>query len=455
MENIIEELRKGNINVLDNLTLSNEYSIFSLLEEVNDKKEILASILPRLKEIRDCYRISSKIFELIYLDEEYKEYVYYLLHYELVKPSILTFEEVKYIIKTNWGFNYVLKNAEAILDGYNIYPRPLIELILEQIGGNQKLFNICLERFLHSEQERLREEFIFYLIEQKLLSDKELVVAALYQNPDEFLYGQECFSFMGKQEPKLFLSHLPCLLSELLKLSRDREYVEYKELLKKYYSTFFYAESKQKIRFVNNLNYIDNEIHQKYWEIFRIAKNPIVQNTLDFILSSVINAEEEGFIMNFIKDEEFNYFDKGSTRKVFKIGNDKILKFARFLHSENNITRHFLLAPTALKVISVNNGRHIYIERQENLSKVYNGIPMTKEDIENFLVEAEKQGLVIEDPLCLNKQTDNFGFLKDYKDATLVGVNSYEELPDWFKKIPIVLYDIDMVSYEKGKQKSL
>lgn len=50
---------------------------------------------------------------------------------------------------------------------------------------------------------------------------------------------------------------------------------------------------------------------------------------------------------------------------------------------------------------------------------------------------------------------DNFGFLKDYKDATLVGVDSYEELPDWFKKRPIVLYDIDMVSYEKDKLKSL
>lgn len=210
--------------------------------------------------------------------------------------------------------------------------------------------------------------------------------------------------------------------------------MEYKELLKKYYSTFFYTESTAKLHFVDNLNYIDEKIEEKYREIFRIAKEPMVKNNLDFVLSSVINAEEEDFIMDFIKDKELEYCDKGTTRTAFKIGSDKILKFARHLYRKNNATSHFLLAPTDLKVISVNNGRPIYIERQEYLSKVYNGKPMTKEDIENFLMEAKKQGHIIENPLCLKKNMDNFGFLKDYKDATLVGVDSYEKLPDWFKK---------------------
>lgn len=80
---------------------------------------------------------------------------------------------------------------------------------------------------------------------------------------------------------------------------------------------------------------------------------------------------------------------------------------------------------------------------------------MTEQDIENFLMEANKQGLVITDPLCLSKDNDNFGFLKSYKDATLAGVNSYDELPDWFKERPIVLYDIDLVTYKKDQTKSL
>lgn len=205
MKKFIEELRKGNITVLDDLTPSNEYSIFRLLEEATDKNEILSCILPKLRETRDWYTIPDRIFELIYLDDKYKDYVYYLLHHELVKASVLTFNEVKSIIKTNWGFDYVLENAEAILEGYKVYPGPLIELILERIKGNQELFNICLEKFLHSEQNQLREEFILYLIKKELLPDKELVVASLYQNPDEFLYSQECLPFIEKQEPKLFL----------------------------------------------------------------------------------------------------------------------------------------------------------------------------------------------------------------------------------------------------------
>lgn len=80
---------------------------------------------------------------------------------------------------------------------------------------------------------------------------------------------------------------------------------------------------------------------------------------------------------------------------------------------------------------------------------------MTRKDIKNFLKEAARQGLKINDPLCRDKKNDNFGFLNSYKDASLVGVESHEDLPEWFKKRPIVLYDIDMVTYTEDNKKQL
>lgn len=181
----------------------------------------------------------------------------------------------------------------------------------------------------------------------------------------------------------------------------------------------------------------------------------MIINNLDFILTSVINANEESFIIDCIKGKNVEFEGMGTTRKVFKVGDDYVLKFARNLYCKDNVTEHFLLAPTELKVINFENSRPIYIEKENYLSKTYDGKKITVEDIENFFREADNQGLIISDPHCIRREDDNFGFLKSYKDATLVGVNSHDELPEWFKKRPLVLYDIDMVSYRKEKNKQL
>lgn len=287
-----------------------------------------------------------------------------------------------------------------------------------------------------------------------MLDNKELVVASLYENPDEFFYHQGVLPFIEEDSSKLFSTHLPFILSNAIRLGNAgyedyKIFKEYENLVKKYYSIFFYAESKGKISFVDNIDYMEQGIKEKYGEILRIAEEQMVKTNLDFILTTIINAKEEDFLINVIKGKEFRYLDKGSTRKAFICGDDKVVKFARHLYEDNNVPEHFLLAPTQTKVIVPKDSMPIYIEVQDYLSKVHNGEYMNENDITNFLREAEKQGLEISDPHCLQKDNDNFGFLKDYKDATLVGVNSYEDLPVWFKKRPIVLYDIDLVTYKK------
>lgn len=87
MEKIIKELEKGSIEILSLIHLSEIPTLFRILEYSENKDKILKNILPKLMKISNWYGIAQEIFHLIYLNDEYKEYVYYLLSKEIVKPE--------------------------------------------------------------------------------------------------------------------------------------------------------------------------------------------------------------------------------------------------------------------------------------------------------------------------------------------------------------------------------
>jgi len=442
MEKIIKELEKGNIEILSLIHPSKIPTLFCIVEYSENKDKILKTILPKLMKLSNWYGIAQEIFHLIYLNDEYKEYVYYLLSKEIVKPEDLNEEEVENLfIKKNWGFHYVLDNAERIV---NVFTISLVTIIIENTKNNEELFRYCLKKILYSKDDELRANFIFYSEIEGLLPNEDYIVASLYQNPDEYLYEQVCLSFIEPQEKELFLSRLPYYLS-----TRAHE-EKYKNLLMRHYQEFFMAEEGDKLRLIERLGYVSSKINEKYYEILRVFENTMLRNNYSYLMSSLINLGEEEIVTKYTAGEEIKYETSGTQAKVFKVGEDKVIKLSKFKYNKNTVTEHFLLAPTEINII---NG--IYIEKQAYLKKEYNGKKMTRKDIENFLKEAARQGLEINDPLCRDKKNDNFGFLNSYKDASLVGVESHEDLPEWFKKRPIVLYDIDMVTYTEENKKQL
>lgn len=448
MEEMELELKVQNV---DTTKLFESYEALDRLSSQNsseEKTKLLETILPQLRDTDTWDFVAEKIFNQIYLDDRYREYTFYLLTSNLVKPSSLSTKQVKNIIeKTSWGFSYVMRNFELILKGY-VYPSTLVEILIEYLKRHPESFTSFIEHFLYSPVPIIREELITALVKEELLPNKELIIASLYQNPDDFIYKQETLPFLDKKPP-ILRSHIPFLMSRLNKENK------YQDILENFYELFFEAESKSKLAFAENVKYITENIKEKYQEILRIAKDPMVRISLDLILTTIINAHEESYIIDYIKGQDFSYGGTGTIRKVFKVGEDKVLKFSRSLYDKNSIRHHFLLAPTELRVIDEKDLPTVFIEKQEYLSDSYNGKKITEQDIDNFLQEAEKQGIVIKDHLCLSKSTDNFGFLRDYHDASLVGVDSYDELPEWFKERPLVLYDIDLVSYKNGSTKSL
>lgn len=353
--------------------------MFNSIKSQTEKEELLSIILPKLKKTKDWYSKIESIFDIIYLNENYEEYTCYLLQTNLEKASSLTPTQIENLLtKKTWGLSYIMQNLEEIINAQKIYPEPLIEIIVNQVKDNQDLLNNCINRFLYSKHSRLREEAIFYLAKNNLLPDKELVVAALYNNPADILNQTDESKVIDKNRD-LLLSDLPYLISAI----KDSDY---QVLIKKYYSLFFAAESKRKLHFIKKVGYISKEIEEKYQEILRLAEDPMVFTNLDFILSAIINANEGDFIIDRIKGKDVEFGGMGTTRKVLKVGDDSILKFARHLYSDENLTEHFLLCPNKLKKITVSNSTTIYIEEEPYLSKTHNGKKMTEQDIENFLM---------------------------------------------------------------------
>lgn len=229
-----------------------------------------------------------------------------------------------------------------------------------------------------------------------------------------------------------------------------------KAFLVKHFDEFLDIEVNEKMYFIERLkNSLPKDIKEKYdylFKIYRVSMLPM--NTLKS-LNIALKHNDEGFIKDYVGNEDVSYIQSGSSSQAFKIGEDKVLKFCKLKHMEDTETESFLLAPTERKIIYEDKKPILYIEEQGYLSKTHNGVYMNDRDLDNFFNELDRQNLVLHDPHCVRRFYDNFGFLKDYHDAQLAGVANYDELPLWFKLRPIVLFDIDLVRKKRVIKRNL
>lgn len=437
----INKLKQNIIEIFDNMSNQDNNYILEFINKSDNIIEILAGI----ENDNNLYKIAHVIFHLIYLESNFKEYVYWLLHKEYVKPEDLSLEEIENMVsQTSWGLEYIYHNLERILN--REYMNIVISIILEKIKDNELIYQMFLNKVLMITNQQIRDKFIEETIKKHISFDNNNILRSFYQNHNEFEYQQECI-FMPNQKPKLVLSELPYFL---LYYSRYNQKIE--NLMFNNFEMFFQAEASRKLSILERF-YIKLPINicNRYAIIYNLYSK---QKALDMdkILTILINSKEENIINNFIKNKSINYYRSGSTTRVFKV-EDKVLKFTLKKHEPDTEQNLFLIAPTETTVIYDNNRNPILtVEIQDYLSKKYHGIQMTSEDIKNFFIELDKQGYTVTDPKCLRKHYDNFGFLNDYHDADMTGFDDAEDLPTWFKERPIVLYDVDLI-YKKDSPK--
>ncbi len=445
----LEELKKGNVEILSTMTYSDTHDIVDLIHNCPDKKQILHTILPCFENKGDYFGIAYDLFRLIYLDSEFKEHTFYLLHHEYIRPQDILVEEINHLLDTSWGLDYIFHNLEAILMQDDFSKKTCV--IVKFIKDKSEIYQQFLGKFLTLSNQDIRDRFIRTLFQEKVDFDLNIILRSFYKNPDEFDYQQESLPFY-QEEKNLVFSKLPKFL-----LFYSKIYPELKKMILENFEIFFQTELCYKMELLENFYteplfwYHYSNLLSQYRELLCLyLKQPTLD--IDRILTTLINYHQEKSVIDILKNQEIKYLSSGTTTRVFQVGN-KVLKFSLKKHELATEKDLFLIAPTETEIIyDENNAPVLIVEIQDYLKKEYNGLSMTDKDIEHFFQELSHQGYILTDPNCLEKNNKNFGFLNDYHDANITGFQSAEDLPERFKKRPIVLYDVDLV-YKKDAKK--
>ena len=447
----IEYLRNGDISFLErDLPIGDLKITAELISESKYKDEILEKILPKYHDENIGY-FAKYLFNIIYLDRKYLNYTYHFIKKQYVTIEQLDENTISNILeKTTWGFDFIYDN----LDSLSTAKYGVLEVIINYLRNNLDKYKKVLNKILQSHDQKAKDNFIINLLSKKLITEEE-VIMALYQDKDEYQYEQLSF-IEDKEEKRIVLSDVPKYLNAYKTIRKD-----FSKLILNNPKVIIASSKSNKMELMKyimdngKINYKELLKYRNLLKLYDIYSD----TALDNILSKLIiddKLEELNKKLDNLDSKDISFLGKGSTTVAFKI-NDKVLKFTAAKHSYMDIPEIFLLAPTETTIIYKNSSEKVgTIEYQDYLSKSYNNKEMTESDIDTWLKELTKQGYIIADPHCQNKSTDNFGFLKDYHDANLGNYKNHEQLPEWFKKRPIVLYDIDLIyDKEKGREKIL
>jgi len=433
VDEILNQLSNGNINYLLKFSYSEQRNIINdLLANYENKKEILNQILPVFKEEDNWYDLAYEIFKLIYLDNDYDEYSFYLLDNQYIMLEDLTMYDIKNILENKkWGFEYVVNNLDSISTDVKFSQR--MNVIIKFCNNNYEFFHLLLKKVMTCNQ-KVKDQFIISSFANKVYLDEDIIISSLYKSDDD-------------SNRKLAISRIPAFLLFFAKQDRRIE-----KMIIDNFELFFYAEVSSKMKILDYFySFLPSEILDKYSDVYKLY-NTQPNIFTDKSISILMNDNFGVFLLDMLVGKKVSYVGSGTTTQVFKIDNS-VLKLSLKKHDFNSEKNLFLIAPTETKVIYDNEANPIlFVEIQKYLERKHNGIEMTKDDIDIFLKELDNMGYVITDPNCLEKNLENFGFLKDYHDANLGEFNSHEELPEWFKNRPIVLYDVDLV-YKKDCEK--
>ncbi len=396
------------------------------------KKGVLANVLIKDDAIWTIKKSFNELTKRDYFPSIVKELFFFLVDF----PGYVN-EELLYLLTTREKLLHLLS------------PKQLGEL-LQYLPG---FYEVVLDRFdeLNLKNQQLVNNLAGYASqdEDKLLNLAEKIFNSYciegIRHFIRYLASNNKVADYSIFKPLIensLIKSLPSILSEYSYLD-DR----LRNFLVDHFEMLFALEKSKKMGFLENLKYdLPEEIEEKYRYLLKLFFASNVPMETCGRLNILLEYQQEDFIKEYIGDNDVSFIKAGSAAQAFKIGEDKVLKLSKIKHTWDSIYEHFLLAPTVRNVIRNSSGRPcLYVEKQNYLLQEYNGIPINSEDFDHYFEELERQKLRIYDPHCVRRYTDNFGFLKDYHDATLVGVTDHEELPDWFKKRPMVLLDIDMV----------
>ena len=421
------EFKTGNFSLLGKIDPFTRLIYVSSIKEENTMIKLLNDIIYS----NDQYKIANTVFNLIYKDPRYLDYIIKLLDNDLVDFSIIKEQVSDDIINnTTWAFDYFSNNLDKLYKlGYTL---SITKSFVDNAAVSEEKYHSLIERIIDNNNREVRDSLMLSLIIRK---------------PD--IKEEDLVKFITS--PNGIKSKIPISCLKIAK--KNSKYDNIMNIIINNFEVFFNREVSRKMELYKLLsNDVDIERLKEYKNLFRFYE--IFESVdLDEVLTSLINNSDYSFIDELSKDNDITFIGSGTTTKVFKVG-DKVVKFTLNKHEANMAIKDlYLFAPTKTKLIS-NGNNNMVIEVQDYLTDAYNGETITSKDISNWNSELDRLGYVVTDPLCSYLKTDNFGFLKSYKDANF-GDISIDDIPEWFKKRPLVLYDIDLIYRKDDEHKKI
>lgn len=412
--------------------------MIELLEQFSDNPslKLMDEIFYNLNdEIPNWYKL--KLFLLIYLKPEYKDYAFGLLENKIVSILDLKPEEIKNLLyNTEWGYSYIFDNLDTILYFYNsFFLDSFISLITSYLKDKPKSYwTLVLNKINATGNQEYRDSYIYYSTIKCLFLDEADII-------------QNFYSIEGKK----VLSSLP---SKLIFRAMDDEWLN--SIIKNNADLFFESEANDKCKFYfNYIDYISDDIKTKFSKFLEFYKKLPYQfgkTKIGEIVTKLYNYDDQINLAKIVGNSDISYLNSGTLSTVYRI-DDKVLKLSTEKYSKTTEGNFFMIAPTKInKIIDEDDNTILIVEEQPFLSDTYNGKRIERDDVVLYMQKIEELGYEVTDPHCKNYETDNFGFLKDYHEATLGEYKSLEDLPDWFKEKPIVLLDVDLI-YKKENVK--
>lgn len=464
------------LKILKELDTTEEYWLKNCIKKILSNYDIytIKDLFPILTEKSYFDTIAHTLLSYFLGNQDFfNNEIIYLLNIRKPKLSDLKASDIHIIISLKNGLEYLLDNiyelncndqdiikelTMAIIDSTNsckfaqetIFVYGLTEKIKKYFSKDseslnlsdyithlivpQNYFNILLDYIIHIPNGASKTTFFELLIKYNYPFDLKSLLVAYYKNPDEYLKSLEDDK---DYEGEVIPSEMPKMLSLYLYQNN-----KIKKFLLDNFDELLRIEENHKFTFIYNFRYFRQT--KKYRCLLDLFNEAI--HLSEDQLNLILKRHEENFIINFIDGKSVKYETVGTCAEVFRVGEDKILKISEKKYEPNSITKHFLICPTEQRIIYDDDGNpELYIEIQPYLSKEHNGKPICEEDIINFLNELKKYNIDLTDRTCLALDPRNFGFLRDYHDATLVGLDNIEDAPKWWKDRPIVIYDIDLM----------
>lgn len=226
------------------------------------------------------------------------------------------------------------------------------------------------------------------------------------------------------------------------------------EFLLTHYEKLFASSIQEKMQILSSVidisPDIDSDLIKKYQVVLSYYRQIPSENQkwVDEILSKIIEVGKEDQLLEQMKErlKKDNLVLKDSGSYSVVLGTTEwVLKISKERITWNCPRESFLFNSSEFQQIIDRNGIPIAgIDWQPYLPIIDRQI--SKQLIYKYLIELRNQNLTLTDSTALAYNNSNFRYLKDVEHLEKQGVS----LPEWFKKDPIVLIDIDAI-YTRGE----